>query len=170
MSTQQLQAPAISTQTVVMPPAPKTERLLSLDVFRGFTLLSMVLVNSHPGLIYPAIAHGAWNTWTFTDLSSRVLPNLVNIRRGAVVGAPNAVTTMATITLDNGDGALTPHLPTSPYAPYLDDPGAPAFFAVRDRSDLVDTFVRPAVAAGSWGTATSGEPWVEFSLGRWATS
>jgi predicted acyltransferase len=41
---------------------------VSLDVFRGFTLLGMVLVNSHPGEIYPALAHGGWNKWTFTDL------------------------------------------------------------------------------------------------------
>jgi predicted acyltransferase len=44
------------------------ERLLSLDVFRGFTLLGMVLVNSHPGEIYPPLAHAGWNGWTFTDL------------------------------------------------------------------------------------------------------
>jgi predicted acyltransferase len=46
----------------------KPERLLSLDVFRGFTLLGMVLVNSHPGKIYPALAHARWHGWTFTDL------------------------------------------------------------------------------------------------------
>ncbi len=44
------------------------ERLVSLDVFRGFTLLAMVLVNSHPGKPYPPLAHAAWNGWTFTDL------------------------------------------------------------------------------------------------------
>src|SRR5690242_13027716 len=44
------------------------ERLLSLDVFRGFTLLAMVLVNSHPGKIYPALAHAPGLGWTFTDL------------------------------------------------------------------------------------------------------
>lgn len=44
------------------------ERLLSLDVFRGFTLLGMVLVNSHPGRPYPPLAHAKWNGWTFTDL------------------------------------------------------------------------------------------------------
>lgn len=44
------------------------ERLVSLDVFRGFTLLGMVLVNSHPGEAYPPLAHAGWNGWTFTDL------------------------------------------------------------------------------------------------------
>ena len=44
------------------------ERLLSLDVFRGFTLLGMVLVNSHPGEIYPGLGHVKWNGWGFADL------------------------------------------------------------------------------------------------------
>jgi len=48
-------------------PRPK-ERLLSLDVFRGFTLLGMVLVNSHPGEIYPGLGHAKWNGWGFADL------------------------------------------------------------------------------------------------------
>jgi predicted acyltransferase len=47
--------------------SPK-ERLLSLDVFRGFTLLGMVLVNSHPGAIYPSLGHARWNGWGFADL------------------------------------------------------------------------------------------------------
>ena len=49
------------------PTRPK-ERLLSLDVFRGFTLLGMVLVNSHPGEIYPGLGHAKWNGWGFADL------------------------------------------------------------------------------------------------------
>src|SRR5689334_20995175 len=44
------------------------ERLRSLDVFRGFTLLGMVLVNSHPGKIYPGLGHASWNGWGFADL------------------------------------------------------------------------------------------------------
>ena len=47
----------------------KSERLLSLDAFRGFTMASMVLVNN-PGSwehIYPQLEHAAWNGWTFTD-------------------------------------------------------------------------------------------------------
>jgi predicted acyltransferase len=44
------------------------QRLVSLDVFRGFTLLGMVLVNSHSGEIYRPLAHAGWNGWTFTDL------------------------------------------------------------------------------------------------------
>jgi predicted acyltransferase len=44
-------------------------RLRSLDVFRGFTIASMVLVNN-PGdwaNIYPPLRHAVWNGWTFTD-------------------------------------------------------------------------------------------------------
>ena len=44
-------------------------RLASLDVFRGMTLASMVLVNN-PGswsAVYPSLEHAAWNGWTFTD-------------------------------------------------------------------------------------------------------
>lgn len=56
-------------QAAAAPPVIRPrERLLSLDVFRGFTLLSMVLVNSHPGKIYPALSHARWHGWTFTDL------------------------------------------------------------------------------------------------------
>ena len=45
------------------------QRLLSLDVFRGFTIAAMVLVNN-PGdwtYIYAPLRHAAWNGWTFTD-------------------------------------------------------------------------------------------------------
>ena len=65
--------------------SPK-ERLLSLDVFRGFTLLGMVLVNSHPGAIYPSLGHARWNGWGFADLicrfscSSSVLQSPTHLR------------------------------------------------------------------------------------------
>lgn len=53
---------------VEIPSPPAKERLLSLDVFRGFTLLGMVLVNSHPSGIYPALGHARWHGWGFADL------------------------------------------------------------------------------------------------------
>ena len=53
---------------VRQPVPPLKQRLLSLDVFRGFTLLGMVLVNSHPVGIHPALGHAAWNGWGFADL------------------------------------------------------------------------------------------------------
>ena len=49
---------------------PKTERLLSLDVFRGMTVAGMLLVNN-PGTwsaIYPPLEHARWHGWTPTDL------------------------------------------------------------------------------------------------------
>jgi predicted acyltransferase len=49
---------------------PKTERLLSLDVFRGLTIAGMILVNN-PGswsYVYAPLAHAEWNGWTPTDL------------------------------------------------------------------------------------------------------
>lgn len=51
-------------------PQPGTQRLLALDVFRGFTLFGMVLVNS-PGdshFAYPAVKHVEWHGWAFADL------------------------------------------------------------------------------------------------------
>ncbi|MFZ5517543.1 MAG: acyltransferase family protein [Candidatus Zhuqueibacterota bacterium] len=46
-----------------------SERLLSLDVFRGLTIAGMILVNN-PGSwshIYPPLGHAPWNGWTPTD-------------------------------------------------------------------------------------------------------
>ena len=45
-------------------------RLLSLDVFRGVTIASMILVNN-PGSwthVFPPLRHADWHGWTFTDL------------------------------------------------------------------------------------------------------
>jgi predicted acyltransferase len=47
-----------------------TDRLISLDVFRGLTIAGMVLVNN-PGSwahIYWPLAHAQWHGWTPTDL------------------------------------------------------------------------------------------------------
>lgn len=46
-----------------------SQRLLSLDAFRGFTIAAMLLVNNPGdwGQIYPQLAHAKWNGWTFTD-------------------------------------------------------------------------------------------------------
>lgn len=45
-------------------------RLVSLDVFRGVTIASMILVNN-PGswtYVFPLFRHADWHGWTFTDL------------------------------------------------------------------------------------------------------
>src|SRR5687767_12856576 len=48
----------------------RSERLLSLDVFRGLTVAGMLLVNQPGdwGAIYPPLAHARWHGWTPTDL------------------------------------------------------------------------------------------------------
>jgi predicted acyltransferase len=51
-------------------PRGSSERLLSLDVFRGITVAGMLLVND-PGTwsaIFPPLEHAEWNGWTPTDL------------------------------------------------------------------------------------------------------
>ncbi len=51
-------------------PESKSQRLISLDVFRGITIAGMILVNN-PGTwgdIYPALRHAEWNGCTPTDL------------------------------------------------------------------------------------------------------
>ncbi len=47
-----------------------SNRLVSLDVFRGITIAGMILVNNPGswGAIYPPLAHAEWDGWTPTDL------------------------------------------------------------------------------------------------------
>ncbi|MGB3108740.1 MAG: DUF5009 domain-containing protein, partial [Sphingobacterium siyangense] len=45
-------------------------RFKSLDIFRGFTLAAMILVNN-PGNyhhVFPQLEHSIWHGCTFTDL------------------------------------------------------------------------------------------------------
>ena len=54
----------------VAPSSPQRERLIALDVFRGITIASMLLVNN-PGTwsaLYWPLGHAAWHGWTPTDL------------------------------------------------------------------------------------------------------
>jgi predicted acyltransferase len=55
----------------LMPLAPSVkseQRLLSLDIFRGATILLMVLVNNAGGSVsYRQLEHSRWNGWTLTD-------------------------------------------------------------------------------------------------------
>lgn len=48
----------------------QSNRLISLDVFRGITIMGMILVNNPGdwGHIYPALAHAEWHGVTPTDL------------------------------------------------------------------------------------------------------
>src|SRR5918992_2856022 len=48
----------------------ETNRLVSLDVFRGITIAGMILVNN-PGTwehVYGPLEHAVWHGWTPTDL------------------------------------------------------------------------------------------------------
>ncbi len=57
------------TETSTTSAAPAA-RLVSLDVFRGLTMASMVIVNN-PGdwsAVYAPLLHADWNGWTPTDL------------------------------------------------------------------------------------------------------
>jgi predicted acyltransferase len=57
-------------QDKIQPGSPSTGRLLSLDVFRGMTIMGMILVNN-PGTwshVYPPLLHAEWHGCTFTDL------------------------------------------------------------------------------------------------------
>lgn len=59
----------MATMTAPAPVTTATDRLLSLDVLRGFTMASMVLVNDPgSGAIYGQLDHAEWNGATFTDM------------------------------------------------------------------------------------------------------
>lgn len=47
-----------------------SKRLLSLDTFRGITILGMILVNNPGtwGAMYAPLKHASWHGWTVTDL------------------------------------------------------------------------------------------------------
>src|SRR5258706_14322907 len=54
----------------VTAPQSQSDRMVSLDVFRGITIAAMVLVNE-PGswaAVYPPLAHAEWNGATPADL------------------------------------------------------------------------------------------------------
>ena len=73
-----LEGLSIATAETIVAPAsnsiaavnPRPARMVSLDVFRGATIVAMILVND-PGSwshIYPPLEHAEWNGWTPTDL------------------------------------------------------------------------------------------------------
>ncbi len=64
--------PAVEVQREFSPPppAPSKQRLVSLDIFRGLTLIAMTVVNM-PGdhhYTWRAVSHVEWNGWTIADL------------------------------------------------------------------------------------------------------
>lgn len=58
------------TKLLVSETAPKPDRLLSLDVMRGLTIVAMILVNNPGswGSLYWPLGHADWHGWTPTDL------------------------------------------------------------------------------------------------------
>jgi predicted acyltransferase len=60
-------APALETSPPVV--MQGTQRLASLDVFRGITIASMMLVNNagDGAHVYIPLEHAEWHGWTFTD-------------------------------------------------------------------------------------------------------
>lgn len=65
-----MNAAVLERRAVEQSVMPKTERLISLDVFRGITVAAMILVNN-PGSwssVYAPLEHAEWNGWTPTDL------------------------------------------------------------------------------------------------------
>lgn len=63
-------APEVVEVPVGLATTSEPARLVSLDVFRGITIASMLLVNNPGswGHIYAPLAHAEWNGWTPTDL------------------------------------------------------------------------------------------------------
>ncbi|MEM1126848.1 MAG: heparan-alpha-glucosaminide N-acetyltransferase domain-containing protein [Bacteroidota bacterium] len=61
---------ATSTAPTDAPAATTSTRLLSLDAFRGITIVGMILVNNPGtwGAVYPPLLHADWHGWTPTDL------------------------------------------------------------------------------------------------------
>jgi predicted acyltransferase len=67
---QPLTLPDIDTAPPPPPLAPRSQRLASLDIFRGITIAAMLLVNN-PGSwshVYGPLRHADWHGWTPTDL------------------------------------------------------------------------------------------------------
>ncbi|RAK65086.1 acyltransferase family protein [Hymenobacter edaphi] len=64
------QAAEATTHTLPLAEASQPGRLVSLDVFRGLTVMAMILVNNPGdwGHIYEPLEHAAWNGCTPTDL------------------------------------------------------------------------------------------------------
>ena len=64
------QAALETTGTAPLAEASQPGRLISLDVFRGLTVMAMILVNNPGdwGHIYPPFEHAEWNGCTTTDL------------------------------------------------------------------------------------------------------
>src|SRR5215210_2706119 len=76
-------------------------RLRSVDVFRGFTVALMVIVNN-PGdwnTVYAPLLHAEWNGWTPTDL---IFPFFLFIVGVAIALSPASMGSMAAVVRRSG--------------------------------------------------------------------
>lgn len=97
-------------------------------------------------------------TWSWTDLSGRLLADPTRIRSGRQGSAQQVAAGSCTVTLDNDDAALTPRHPLSPYWPNV-ELGTPLRVRLRRAEDV---FAR-TVSSG-WGTADSGQAWTTVGV------
>ncbi|BAL87291.1 hypothetical protein AMIS_20710 [Actinoplanes missouriensis 431] len=72
------------------------------------------------------------DTWTWTDLSDRLLPTPITIQWGVIVGGSSSRSASATVHLLNDDGQLTALHPGSQWWPYV-DAGTPFKLEVRTK-------------------------------------
>jgi len=102
---------------------------------------------------FGADPEAAPGTWTFTDLTSRQLDSVVNLKAGKRSGAATADPSAVAALFNNHEGDLTPLRAMSPFYPNikLDTP----FRCKLRRAD--DTFTR--TVSNGWGTSTSGHAW-----------
>jgi predicted acyltransferase len=70
LSASQTAGPVTAARKLAEPTRqPVSQRLVSLDLFRGVTIAAMILVNDPGnGSAYWPLKHSAWNGWTPTDL------------------------------------------------------------------------------------------------------
>ncbi len=114
--------PGVVVQPVSHPAgaaAVRATRLLSLDVFRGITMASMVIVNNPGdwGNVYPPLLHAPWNGWTPTDLIFPFFLFIVGVSltlsRSTMTSWPRVVRRAALIFLV---GLLLTGIPRFPFA------------------------------------------------------
>ncbi|GAB7053134.1 hypothetical protein [Catenuloplanes indicus] len=98
------------------------------------------------------------HTWTFTDLTPRLMATPISITRGVSPGASEAAAQSGQVELTNADGWLTPRNPGSPWTITR---AVPARLRVYPHTaDVVDDFDRPAAGASAWGTVEQPWAWV----------
>jgi predicted acyltransferase len=95
-------AATIDSDIVRQPTARKPERLLSIDLLRGLTIVFMILVNDQTGPApFSQLVHASWNGFTATDL---VFPTFV-----LLVGLSTVLSTAVRLTRGVSRGQLFRH-------------------------------------------------------------